>query len=70
MYKYLFFLTASAIPAAAYAQSPSEQALAELSLEEAEHILRLLGEAKSRPAQLNVINKSREERSCAPPCSC
>ena len=30
MYKYLFFLTASAIPAAAYAQSPSEQALAEI----------------------------------------
>ena len=30
MYKYLFFLTASAVPAAALAQSPSEQALAEI----------------------------------------
>ena len=30
MYKYLFFLTASAIPAAAYGQSPSEQALTEI----------------------------------------
>ena len=30
VYKYLFFLTASAIPAAALAQSPSEQALAEI----------------------------------------
>ena len=30
MYKYLFFLTASAIPATALAQSPSEQALAEI----------------------------------------
>ncbi len=30
MYKYLFFLTASAVPAAALAQSPSDQALAEI----------------------------------------
>ena len=30
VYKYLFFLTASAIPATAFAQSPSEQALAEI----------------------------------------